>query len=442
MSNLNLLISTIGEQGGTPMLIGGGVIDTILGLDVKDWDIEVYGLPLSKIEIILKDLGLTPNLVGKSFGIIKTTIDGLDIDISVPRRDNKAGVGHKGFVVELDHNMTPKEAGRRRDLTINSMYKNMLTGEIVDPFNGLDDLKAGIIKATDPATFVEDPLRVLRIMQLLPRKGKSVHPQTIALCRSIVGEFNTLPKERVFEEFKKLLLKAEKPSMGLTFLRDCGWLVHFPELNHLIGCEQNLEWHPEGDVWNHTLMVLDNAAKLRELVPDNLQLAFMFGALLHDIGKPSTTDAELRSHGHDDAGADLVPTFMGRMTNDVVLTRNVQELVRLHMRAGQLCFANAGETAWKRLHNQFRLDVLGLLSKADSAGRLGRRLDDQHAPSQMCAKFFAKFGAGKIAPLVQGRDLIAIGLKPSKEFKALLERAYELQLEEGLTKDEILKLIT
>lgn len=178
------LINKIQEFGGTAMLIGGAVIDSILGLEIKDWDIEVYGLSMFQLEEVLVSLGLPVNTVGKSFGIIKTKIEGVEIDISIPRRENKIGVGHTDFSIELDQTMTPYEAGLRRDLTINSMYKNLHTGEIVDPFNGLKDLNNGIIRATNNKTFVEDPLRVLRIMQLLPRKGKTVAPETIELCKN------------------------------------------------------------------------------------------------------------------------------------------------------------------------------------------------------------------------------------------------------------------
>lgn len=442
---MKLLTDKIHQQGGTAMLIGGAVIDSILGLEIKDWDIEVFGLSFNQLESILVSLGLPVNMVGKSFGIIKTIIDGVDIDISIPRRENRIGVGHTDFEIELDHTMTPYEAGLRRDLTINSMYKNLHTNELVDPFNGLADLQNGVIRATNEKTFIEDPLRVLRIMQLLPRKGKVVDSSTIELCKTLVDEFNSLPRERVMEEFTKLLLKADKPSMGLEFLRDCGWLIHFPELFDLIGCQQNPEWHPEGDVWVHTMMVLDNAAALRHLVPEELRLTFMFGALLHDIGKPATTTSDLRSNGHDTYGATLVPAFMDRLTNETKLIENVQKIVELHMLPGQLQKSNAKLSAWKRLHNKFRLDILGFQSKADSNGRTGRNLLDRHEPSELCFQFCEEFGLAEnggenIKPLVQGRDLIQLGLKPSAQFGILLAEAYELQLE-GFDKETIIKTI-
>jgi len=438
MKRFQNILTIIKEQGGTAMLIGGAVIDSIKGLEIKDWDVEVYGLSYNKIKSILEKANLPTNLVGKSFGIIKTEMDGIDFDISVPRTENKIGIGHKGFNVELDSTLTPKEAGRRRDLTINSMYKNLHTGELVDPFNGLADLKNGIIRATDLITYKEDPLRVLRIMQLLPRKGKIVESKTMELCRSMVNEFPQLPKERVFEEFCKLLLKAKQPSIGLEFLRESGWIVHFPELENLIGCKQNPEWHPEGDVWNHTKMVLDNAAKIRHNIEEKYRLGFMFGALLHDVGKLCTTKEDLTSIGHDTAGVQYATSFMKRITNETKLISIVNTLVELHMRPGQLTAANAKTSAWKRLHNKFRLDILGWLSKCDSSGRLKYSMNDPHKPSETSFKFFELFGEKKIEPLVKGNDLLNLGYKQGKELGDTLRWLYDLQMD-GYKKEQLIE---
>jgi len=430
-------LAKVKESGGTAMLIGGAVIDAIKGLPIKDWDIEVYHLDMNALENLLEELGLKFDTVGKSFGVLKTkmVVEGetVDIDISIPRSENKIGVGHSDFEIILDPTMTPKEAGRRRDLTINSMYKNLHTNEIVDPFNGLEDLKNGIIKVTDARTFIEDPLRVLRIMQLLPRKGKVVERKTMELCQGMVDDFVHLPKERVFEEFRKLLLKAEKPSIGFEFLRESGWIKHFPELKNLIDCPQNPEWHPEGDVWMHTMMVLDNAALLRQNLPEDLQLTYMFSALLHDIGKPETTVLPLcTAHGHDRVGAELSVGFMNKLTVNKKLIENVESIVRLHMMPGQLFRSQAKDPSWKRLHNKFRLDVLGWISKADSSGRTGRSIHDLHKVSEKCFEFFSNLGEEEIKPIVMGRHLIALGMKPGPKFKVILDQAYELQME-GMT---------
>lgn len=435
---LESIINKIGSTGGTAMLIGGGVIDSIKERGVKDWDIEVYGISMKTLIGVLEGFG-TPNLVGKSFGVIKLNMDGEDYDFSLPRRDNKNGIGHKGFTVEVDPTMTPREAGRRRDLTINSMYLNLHTMELIDPFGGLKDLNEGVIRVTDVNTFVEDPLRVMRIMQLLPRKGKVVSSETIDLCKSMVDTFDELPKERLFVEWEKLLMKSNKPSMGLDFLRDSGWLINFPILYSLIGCPQNPEWHPEGDVYNHTCMVIDNAAVLRDKVEKGWQLAHMFGCLLHDVGKPSTTVLPMcTAHGHDTAGVPLAEKFMRQITNNTLLIERVKLIVELHMRAGQLHRSGAKDSAWKKLHNKCRLDILGMVSKADSAGRTGRSIHDKHKVSELCFEWFDTLGATKIVPLVQGRDLIKLGLKPGPQFSKILKEAFSMQIE-GISKERILR---
>jgi len=432
------LSSFLTVHGLKPMVVGGAVIDLIQGREPKDWDVEVYGSSLDDLHKLLEAGGYKCKVAGKAFGILVVG----DMDISIPRKDNKIGKGHKGFEVEFDPHMTPTEGARRRDFTINSMYYDVEKGEIIDPFNGLEDLKRGILRATDPGKFVEDPLRALRAMQLLARKAKTVEPSTINLIRGMVDEFHELPAERVYEEFRKLLMKSEKPSTGLEFLKDSGWIVHFPELQDLIGCEQRPEWHPEGDVWIHTLAVVDAAALLRDKVPEDWQLPYMFAAMLHDIGKPSTTDQELRSFGHAKAGVKLAQTFMLRLKASDKNISRVSLLVGNHMQPLCLNKGNAKEAAWKRLHNKVRLDVLGLLSRADRAGVGNHTLEDENKRADLCQLYFEKFGEKPIAPILMGRHLIASGLIPGPYFGELLNKAYEAQLEDpDLTVTQLLRMV-
>lgn len=453
--NLSEFVTNIHQLGGKSLLVGGAVIDSILNIPVKDWDIEVHGISLSDLKNFLASNNISFQEVGKKFGVLTCTLQEISVDLSIPRRENNIGIGHKDFQIELDPNMSIEEAAMRRDLTINSMAKDLFTGELHDPFNGMKDLREGRIKAINPETFVEDQLRVLRIMQLLPRKGKFVDTDTLFLCKTLVHDFvpdvfvedklvrkGTIPRERLFEEFTKLLLKANKPSLGLNFLKESTWLVHFPELAVLIECEQNQEWHPEGDVWNHTLMVVDNAATLRDQVPEKDRLAFMFGALLHDMGKPVTTTSDLRSPGHDAKGVFVARRFMERLTNNVDLIEKVCNLVRFHMIPGQLDRDEAKKSSWKRLHNRSDLNLLGFLSKCDSAGRTGRSLNDPHSPSERCWELLEEFGVEPIKPLVMGKDLINLGLKPGPQFGKILSQLYEAQIEdETLSKEDLIKLI-
>ena len=430
---MNRLVETIVRHGGRCLLAGGGVIDTIRGRAVTDWDIEVYGLPYAALTDSLCGDGYRCDLVGKSFGIVKTRAGEHDVDFSIPRRENRVGAGHRGFAVDLEPGLDVRDASRRRDLTINAMYIDLHTGELIDCWGGRDDLEQGLLRAVDPATFVEDPLRVLRIMQLLPRKGRTVDPGTVGLCRSMAGEFGDLARERVHGEWRKLLMLAERPSPGLEFLRECGWIAHFPELASMIGCPQKPKWHPEGDVWTHTMLAVDAGAAVRDRIPPDWREAFMFGILLHDTGKPATTDAGLSSKGHATEGEKLARTFMRRMTTDRKLITNVAAIVREHMNPWQLHKSGAKESAWRRLHNRVRLDILGWVTRSDDGGRTGRPDGTPHSPSDMAFAYAETFGAEPIRPVLLGRHLIAAGYRPGPEFTAMLDRAYQYQMETGCT---------
>ena len=437
------ILELVRNLGGRVYLVGGAVVDHLLGDEPKDWDLEVHGVPFDALQDCLTKAGLNPKLVGREFGVLKIN-GGLDIDVSVPRYDNKIGAGHADFATVLDPNMAPEEAARRRDLTINSMFYDIERGEILDPFNGEEDLKNGRIRATDPVKFAEDPLRVLRVMQLLPRKGKWVDPPTMELCRSLHSQFSTLSPERVFVEFEKLLLKADKPSIGFRFLKESKWLKHFPELDNLIRCPQNPEHHPEGDAWEHTLAVVDNAAIVRDWIPEEWRLAFMFGCLLHDVGKPETTDMEtFTAYGHDKASEPLAEVFMRRITNEKELISRVKALVRNHMQPYFLDSGGAKSSAWRRLHNKVRLDVLGWVSLCDKSAHDPGLIGEGHSRSRACWKYFVEFGCQgePIKPKLMGRHLIEAGLQPGPSFSPCLKRAYEAQLDDdSLGIPELLEL--
>ncbi len=437
----------IRSSGGRVMLVGGAVIDIVLGRVPKDWDLEVYGVSYNDLAKTLSNHN--PKLVGQAFGIIKVNFDGFDIDINVPRKDNKVGIGHKGFEVLMDPSMTVEEAARRRDFTINALAMDVFTGEIVDPFGGLNDLHAGILRATDPRLFVQDPLRPLRAMQLLARKAKSVDHDTMQLIRSMVDMFPEIAPERVHEEWRKLLLKAERPSVGLEFLRDSGWIVHFPELHALIGCEQHPEWHPEGDVWIHSCGTVDSAAWVRDqnVLPEGWTEAFMFGTMCHDLGKPSTTitpemvandeapkEREWTAWGHDRAGMPLGESFLRRMTNNKKLIEKTTSIIGEHMQPFNLLQGDGKKSAYKRLHNRIRLDVLGWVCRCDSCGdpdgksRIGSP-DFEHETSQACWNHFDDIGPEPIKPILMGRHLQSAGVKPGPVFKKMLDAAYEKQMQ-------------
>ena len=233
----------VAAAGARAWLVGGAVRDSILGRECKDADIEVFGL---SPEDLRRTIGSRYSFdeCGVSFGVLK--LKGIPIDVSLPRRESKCAPGHKGFSVDSDPFLSIEEAASRRDFTINAIYRDPLDGSIEDPFGGEGDLKRRMLRHVSPK-FSEDPLRVLRGMQFVARFNLSPAPETIALCRSIGME--DLPCERIMEEWSKLILKGARISSGLQFLRATQWTRYFPELDRLIGCRQDPQWHPEGDVW-------------------------------------------------------------------------------------------------------------------------------------------------------------------------------------------------
>lgn len=482
---IKMIVKRIAQAGGKTLLVGGAVIDIVQAQSPKDWDLEVFGLDYTALEQIFADLG--PKTVGKAFGVMKLSIGEhpniVDIDLNVPRADNKIGIGHQGFSIIIDPNMSFKEAARRRDFTINSMSVNLETGELIDCFGGMRDLAEGILRATDDAHFVEDPLRGLRAMQLLARKAKSVDDKTMQLIRGMSSSFPELPKERVFEEFRKLLVKAPKPSVGLEFLRESGWITHFPELVALIGCPQREEWHPEGDVWTHSLLASNAAAQILHTIHEDHREAFAFGVFLHDAGKPATTitpemmankdprikdlaerngkqpeDLLLTSFGHDEEGMDPAENFLRRMTDSKKVINLVRGIVGLHMQPWNLKVGHAGKGAFARLHRKMteaggNLRLIGHVCQCDSCATgpdwKTRSLASgtpnwEHETSQQILNFADEFdnAPDAIQPKVLGRDLIAMGMKPGPALGKIVKQALELQESNAtLTKEEIIALL-
>ncbi|MDI1243284.1 MAG: HDIG domain-containing protein, partial [bacterium] len=315
-TNVKPLAETIHESGGRAMLVGGCVRDELMNREVTDWDLEIYGVAPSKLRGLLdgfgREQGLELNAVGEAFTVYKI---GSDLDVALPRRERKVSRGHKGFLVEGDPDMSFEEACSRRDFTVNAILKDPLTGEIVDPFKGRDDIEKKVLRHVSVDSFAEDSLRVLRAAQFAARLEFDIAPNTVDLCRSI--DVTDLPKERIWGELEKLLLQSNQPSIGLKWLYELGVVDQlFPELASLVGVPQEPEWHPEGDVDVHTMMVADEARKLIDDLDYSRKVAVMLGAVCHDLGKPPTTefvDGRTRSLGHDEAGVKPTMTFLDRL---------------------------------------------------------------------------------------------------------------------------------
>lgn len=438
------LLKTIADNHGKGVLVGGCVRDHLMGHEAKDIDIEVYGLDSDTLESLLSKY-FSVVAVGKSFGIFKVTItlgnDRATIDVALPRSENKLGQGHKGFVVATDPRMSFVEAARRRDFTINAMGIDVDAQELLDPHGGLLDLTTRRLRHVSDA-FKEDPLRVLRAAQFCARFDLTIDEDTVDLCKSLREELFTLSKERVYEEFKKLLL-AKKPSIGLTILRRVEALVIFPELSALIDCAQDPEWHPEGDVWTHSLMVADEAAKIirQSLLSEEEQLIVMAGALSHDLGKPAVTipkDGRIKSPGHEQAGVAPTIAFLESIGFPKKWHDDVTSLVKDHLKPHQL-FRTRDEVsdgAIRRLACRVNIDRLLMVAKADFLGRTTPDALSGLDPSEEWLRNKVKEVLGADItpkPILLGRHLIALGEKPGAHFTAILDAAFEAQLDGAFT---------
>jgi len=416
------------KMGGRAYLVGGCVRDYFLGVDSKDIDIEIFGLDENHINQILS-AKFRVETVGKSFGV--WILKGLNIDVSMPRQERKSGIGHKAFEISGDPFLTVEAACARRDFTINAMLYDILSGEILDPYNGREDLKNKILRHTSEK-FSEDPLRVLRAMQFSARFDFDVAKETILLCQNITME--NLPPERLLEEWKKLILKGKKISKGLYFLRECNWIKYFPELSAMIGCEQDARWHPEGDVFVHTLHCMDSFAKDR-IGDEREDLIVGLAILCHDMGKPLCTtkdeNGHIHSYGHDMLGGKVAGKFLARITQEKSLIADVCVLVERHMAILDLWRNQAGDSAIRRLANKVgRIDRLVRVDKADREGRPPLPVEDSPQGEwilQRANELHVKDSAPK--PILQGRHLISEGLPPSEKFKGILDKAYEAQLD-------------
>jgi len=433
------LSRAIHDAGGRALLVGGCVRDTLMGIAPKDWDLEVYNLAADRLREVLDQFGPV-SVVGEAFTVYKL---GQDLDVSIPRRERKSGRGHKAFVIEGDPSMSVAEASRRRDFTINAILQDPLTGEVIDPFQGRQDIERRVLRAVSAETFVEDSLRVLRAAQFASRFQFEIEPETVELCRTI--DLSDLPSERIWGELEKLLLQSTRPSIGLEWLHKLGALEKvFPEIQSLIGVPQDPEWHPEGDVFVHTQLTIDRARELIEELSYPRQVTVMLAALAHDFGKPATTefiDGRLRSRGHEEAGVPPAESFLDRINVHTIDGYNVRgqvvALVREHLKPGEFYKKRdeVGEGAFRRLARRCEPDLLYRVAKADS---LGRNADwvprEQWYGSEAQEWFIERTRELEVEhrppdPLLLGRHLIELGVEPGPAMGEITRAVYEMQLD-------------
>ncbi|MCX6551977.1 MAG: polynucleotide adenylyltransferase, partial [Acidobacteria bacterium] len=436
------LARAVRDAGGRAFIVGGWVRDRLLGHGSKDVDLEVYGIESGRLRALLERVGRV-DAVGEAFTVYKVA----GLDVSLPRRESKAGRGHRGFEVVGDPHMSVEEAARRRDFTINAILFDPLTGEYLDPFDGRRDLDRRVLRVVDERTFPDDSLRVLRALHFAARFDLTVDEATRAICRAIA--LDDLPSERVFGEVEKLLRLPLRPSPGFALALDLG-VVHalMPEMAALVGCPQEPEWHPEGDVWIHTLMVIDEARGEIDDLDRGRGLAVMLGAVCHDFGKPATTafiDGRTRSPNHEPVGVAPTLAFLDRLNVNTIdgfdVRHHVVGLTAYHLAPGMWHKSSTpvSDGAFRRLAQKVDLELLARFARADCRGRTGdfdcsamdwfleraRALGVEHRPP---------------ASILMGRHLLAMGLTPGPRIGQIVKAVYERQLDGTVTNlDEALE---
>lgn len=393
-NNLNIIFDKLNKNYIKPIIVGGYIRDKLLNIDSKDIDIELYGVDsLDSVEEILSQFGSVSN-VGKSFGVCKLLFETYDLDFSLPRKDNKIGLGHKGFKISTDKSLDFKTASSRRDFTINSMGFDIEKNIILDPFHGKNDLDLKLLRAVDIKKFGEDPLRILRGIQFSVRFNLKFDEILFEKCKSMINNrvLNELPKERIFDEFKKLLLKSKKPSKGLLLLKQLGAFSFFTELKQL-----------QENQFQNILLTLDVLAK-ENIQDEQKKLTFMLSALCREFSQEE------------------IDSFLAKFTNENRLIKDIKKLLQL-----------SKSTVLKKDYSSYDIYLLATKIEIEtflsflSCFYLKKEEDEIQNLSKKAKKL--NVYQSTLAPLLHGKDLIALGLKPSKKFSLILDKAYAAQMQ-------------
>ena len=428
-------------EKGRVYLVGGIVRDMLLyhETDYHDVDVEIYDLEIDEVEKILQRFGKVDS-VGKSFGVLK--LDRLpNFDFALPRLEYKNGDHHRDFTVEIHKDLDLYVASSRRDFTINAMMYDYKNEEIIDLHHGMDDLNSHCLKMVNSQTFVEDPLRILRLAQFVARLEFGVDEKTRQCCKDMVaaGMLKDLSKERVMAEYNKLLM-APTPSLGLVFLREINAL--FEPLQQLQYCHQRRDYHPEGNVMNHTLLVVDLAAQYKNHT--SWPLAFMWSALLHDIGKPAVTTPTGSAPGHNESGVVVFKQYFGSFFNHKKMKKYIETMIYYHMHLMNMARHQSSDYRFycllKAIDGIMPISDLVWISKCDKLGRSHYRIEPILQLDEFVADKVSRLGNQALKPLITGKDLINLGVQEGKDFKELLNWAYDLQMR-GHSYQSIIELL-
>ncbi|MEK7637296.1 MAG: CCA tRNA nucleotidyltransferase [Patescibacteria group bacterium] len=456
------LAEVVSTRGGQVFLVGGAVRDEVLGQVPKDFDLEIHGLPADEVEVVVAEFG-QPQSVGKAFGTLLLQTDHGKIDVALPRRDSKTGAGHRDFRIEVSPGLGITEAARRREFTIGAIYKELLSGRLYDPFGGIRDLDQKKLRLVDAATFADDPLRVLRGLRHAARFDLTVEPDTKLKMVGLVEQVGALAKERIREEWVKMLTEAKRPSVGIELAREIGLLERWhPELAKLWVTPQDPLHHPEGAVGRHTMMVVDEASSLarQQLFGWQHRQELMLAALTHDLGKPQTTRHDgdrISAIGHEAAGVKPAEVFLEQIGIPSAVIDRIGVLVAHHLRPVTLYRdrATIGDQALRRLARDIgpaQLRPLITLAEADHRGRGPFPMPDGSARQPDTGGYrtwweeqIERLGLDQPPePILWGRDVVEgrgeRNWPPGKMVGEAVRLAQELALD-GMTREQILGII-
>jgi tRNA nucleotidyltransferase (CCA-adding enzyme) len=432
-SDVPELARVIEQAGGRVIVVGGYVRDALCGRASHDLDLEVFGLPEERVEAAIAGFGFSPR-VGRQLPIWRRVRDGLDL--AYPRagaldyRPGRPGTLEAAF----------RAAARHRDLTVNAIGWDPISGALVDPWGGVADLSAKRLRAVDRETFASDPVRLLRVARLQALLGAEVDSELEMLCRRL--DLAGLPVERVAGELRRLLVDGARPSRGLAWLAAIDRLDVFPPIAALVGVPQDPIWHPEGDVFVHTLLVLDRASEIAAPLGATEREILMLAALGHDFGKPETTTDEagrIRAIAHEAAGARIARAWLAGLRFPERIVNAVAVLIEYHLAPVQLVSGRAGPRSYRRLARKLAAGGMSLvdLERLARADQLGRTTEAALSGSFEAGDVFLEAAlAARVleAPrsdVVRARDLIERGVIPGPELGRLLRRCRELEDESG-----------
>lgn len=429
------VFQSIENKGGKVYIVGGTVRDYLLGYkNSYDVDVEVYHLEYDELKKVLMKFGKV-NTYGKSFAIM--SLDCLKgYDFALPRKEEKTGVKHQDFHIIIDKDLSIDKAILRRDVTMNALMYDYFKDEIIDLCGGIEDISQGIVRMVNPNTFQEDPLRILRIAQFISRFEMKVEDDTLNHCKTMVkeGMLDYLSIERIYEEYKKILM-SNHPSLGFEFLKEIKALPKY--LSDLIECDQRRDFHPEGSVWNHTMLVLDLAALCKDKTDE--PESFMWACLLHDIGKPLVTTETGSAPGHNASGVEVFKDV--DLISSKKMRAYIETMIYYHMHLMNMAKKKSSDVKYLRLlkliDKKISISDLMFISVCDKLGR-GRLASSQYNDFlEYMNDKINRLGKKAIEPMITGQDLINAGFKNYLSFGELLDKAYDMQLQ-GTSREKIM----